>query len=64
FPNFPLNIPKFSHFFFPQSVDVEGRSYRLEGLEKFREFGLRLVAYNRHGAGPSSQQVVVRTLSD
>ncbi|NWI84264.1 DCC protein, partial [Dryoscopus gambensis] len=47
-----------------QTVDVDGRSYRLEGLKKFTEYRLRFLAYNRYGPGISSEEVTVTTLSD
>ncbi|NXC65317.1 DCC protein, partial [Aleadryas rufinucha] len=47
-----------------QSVDVDGRSFLLEGLKKFMEYRLRFLAYNRHGPGISSEQLSVTTLSD
>ncbi|XP_032941545.1 netrin receptor DCC-like [Catharus ustulatus] len=47
-----------------QSVDVEGRSFRLEGLKKFLEYQLRILAFNWYGAGIASEEVLVRTLSD
>ncbi|NWV51269.1 DCC protein, partial [Daphoenositta chrysoptera] len=47
-----------------QTVDVDGRSYRLEGLKKFMEYRLRFLAYNRYGPGISSEEVTVTTLSD
>ncbi|NXP71005.1 DCC protein, partial [Ramphastos sulfuratus] len=47
-----------------QAVEVEGLSYRLEGLKKFTEYKLRFLAFNRYGPGVSSQDLVVTTLSD
>ncbi|NXU40569.1 DCC protein, partial [Drymodes brunneopygia] len=47
-----------------QTVDVDGRSYRLEGLKKFTEYRLRFLAYNRYGPGISSEELTVTTLSD
>ncbi|XP_025062959.1 neogenin isoform X4 [Alligator sinensis] len=47
-----------------QDVDVGGHSYTINGLKKYREYSFRVVAYNKHGPGVSTQDVVVRTLSD
>ncbi|NXS67671.1 DCC protein, partial [Pandion haliaetus] len=47
-----------------QNVEVDGLSYRLEGLKKFTEYTLRFLAYNRYGPGVSTEDVMVTTLSD
>ncbi|NWX87347.1 DCC protein, partial [Nothoprocta pentlandii] len=47
-----------------QTVEVDGLSYRLEGLKKFTEYVLRFLAYNRYGPGVSTEELVVTTLSD
>ncbi|XP_072430294.1 netrin receptor DCC isoform X1 [Chiloscyllium punctatum] len=47
-----------------QSVDVDTITYKLEGLKKFTKYSLRVLAFNRHGAGVSTQDVLVTTLSD
>ncbi|NXJ70133.1 DCC protein, partial [Rostratula benghalensis] len=47
-----------------QNVEVEGLSYRLEGLKKFTQYSLRFLAYNRYGPGVSTEDVTVTTLSD
>ncbi|KAJ7335221.1 hypothetical protein JRQ81_013162, partial [Phrynocephalus forsythii] len=47
-----------------QNIEVDGLSYKLEGLKKFTEYTLRFLAYNRYGSGVSSEDLTVRTLSD
>lgn len=47
-----------------QNIEVDGLSYKLEGLKKFTEYTLRFLAYNRYGPGVSTEDVAVVTLSD
>uniref|UniRef100_A0A6Q2Y686 DCC netrin 1 receptor n=1 Tax=Esox lucius TaxID=8010 RepID=A0A6Q2Y686_ESOLU len=47
-----------------QSVEVNGLSYRMEGLKKFTEYSLRVLALNRYGPGVTTEDVSVTTLSD
>ncbi|XP_063737566.1 neogenin 1a [Eleginops maclovinus] len=47
-----------------QDVDVDIQSYTLTGLKKNTEYSFRVVANNQHGPGVSTDDVVVRTLSD
>uniref|UniRef100_A0A3P9C8B7 Neogenin 1b n=1 Tax=Maylandia zebra TaxID=106582 RepID=A0A3P9C8B7_9CICH len=47
-----------------QDIDVDGQSYSMAGLKKNTEYSFRVVANNRHGPGVSTEDVVVRTLSD
>uniref|UniRef100_A0A1A7X381 Neogenin 1 n=1 Tax=Iconisemion striatum TaxID=60296 RepID=A0A1A7X381_9TELE len=47
-----------------QDVDADGQSYTMTGLKKNTEYSFRVVANNKHGLGVSTEDVVVRTLSD
>ena len=47
-----------------QDVDIDGQSYTLNGLKKNTEYSFRVVANNKHGPGVSTEDIVVRTLSD
>lgn len=47
-----------------QDVDIDGQSYTMTGLKKNTEYSFRVVANNRHGPGVSTDDVIVRTLSD
>ncbi|XP_069483084.1 netrin receptor DCC isoform X2 [Ambystoma mexicanum] len=47
-----------------QNIEVDGLYYKLEGLRKFTEYTLRILAYNRYGPGVSSEDLTVVTLSD
>uniref|UniRef100_A0A8C9SYX9 Contactin-3 n=1 Tax=Scleropages formosus TaxID=113540 RepID=A0A8C9SYX9_SCLFO len=47
-----------------QNVEVSGPSYKLEGLKKFTEYSIRIVAYNRYGAGTPTEDLVLTTLAD
>ncbi|XP_059404933.1 netrin receptor DCC-like isoform X1 [Carassius carassius] len=47
-----------------QNVEVVGQSYRMEGLKKFTEYSLRVLAVNRHGPGLSDKHMLITTLSD
>ncbi|KAG9488366.1 hypothetical protein GDO78_007922 [Eleutherodactylus coqui] len=47
-----------------QNIEVDGLLYRLEGLRKFTEYSIRVLAYNRFGPGVSTEEHTVMTLSD
>ncbi|KAM4808143.1 netrin receptor DCC [Rhinophrynus dorsalis] len=47
-----------------QNIEVDGLSYKLEGLRKFTEYSIRVLAYNRYGPGVSTEEHAVVTLSD
>ncbi|KAM8761717.1 neogenin 1a isoform 3-T3 [Acanthopagrus schlegelii] len=47
-----------------EDVDIDGQSYTLTGLKKNTEYSFRVVANNKHGPGVSTEDIVVRTLSD
>ncbi|GAA6109188.1 neogenin isoform X1 [Tachysurus ichikawai] len=47
-----------------QDTDVLGLSYTMTGLKKFTLYSFRVVAYNKHGPGVSTDDLMVHTLSD
>ncbi|RVE74229.1 hypothetical protein OJAV_G00019960 [Oryzias javanicus] len=47
-----------------QDVDADGQAYTMTGLKKNSEYSFRVVANNKHGSGVSTEDVIVRTLSD
>uniref|UniRef100_A0A3B5AY20 Contactin-3 n=1 Tax=Stegastes partitus TaxID=144197 RepID=A0A3B5AY20_9TELE len=47
-----------------QSVEVNGLNYKMEGLNKFTEYTVRVLAINRYGPGTASEPVGITTQSD
>ncbi|XP_061671265.1 neogenin 1a isoform X7 [Syngnathoides biaculeatus] len=47
-----------------QDVDVNGLSYTMTGMKKNTQYSFRVVANNKHGPGVSTDDIMVRTLSD
>ncbi|TRY86402.1 hypothetical protein DNTS_025358, partial [Danionella cerebrum] len=47
-----------------QDLDVSTLSHTMTGLRKFMEYSFRVVAFNKHGPGVSTEDVSVRTYSD
>uniref|UniRef100_A0A8C5DVX7 DCC netrin 1 receptor n=1 Tax=Gouania willdenowi TaxID=441366 RepID=A0A8C5DVX7_GOUWI len=47
-----------------QSVEVNGLNYKMEGLNKFTEYTVRVLAINRYGPGTTSEAVSITTQSD
>lgn len=47
-----------------QSVEVNGLNYKMDGLNRFTEYTVRVLAINRYGPGTASEMVSVTTQSD
>ncbi|XP_044135772.1 neogenin isoform X3 [Bufo gargarizans] len=47
-----------------QDLDIAGLSYTVNGLKKYTDYTFRVVAFNKHGSGVSTQDVIAKTLSD
>lgn len=52
------------HFVLCQSVEVNGLSYKMDGLNKFTEYTVRVLAINRYGPSPATDAASVTTHSD
>lgn len=52
------------HFVLFQSVEVNGLSYKMDGLNKFTEYTVRVLAINRYGPSPATDAASVTTYSD
>lgn len=47
-----------------QSVEVNGLTYKMDGLNKFTEYTVRVLALNRYGPSPATEAASVTTHSD
>ncbi|KAM4634159.1 netrin receptor DCC [Polymixia lowei] len=47
-----------------QSIEVNGQNYKMEGLNKFTEYSVRVLALNRYGPGVATETISITTLSD
>lgn len=47
-----------------QSVEVNGLTYKMDGLSRFTEYSVRVLALNRYGPGPATEAASVTTQSD
>lgn len=47
-----------------QSVEVNGLNYKMEGLNKFTEYTVRVLAVNRYGPGTAPETASITTQSD
>ncbi|KAF7646631.1 hypothetical protein LDENG_00184480 [Lucifuga dentata] len=47
-----------------QSVEVNGLNHKMDGLNKFTDYGIRVLAINRYGPGTASETIRVTTQSD
>ncbi|XP_077354221.1 netrin receptor DCC isoform X1 [Festucalex cinctus] len=47
-----------------QIVDVNGLNYKMEGLNKFTQYTVSVLAINRFGPGTASENIIVTTQSD
>ncbi|XP_068191421.1 netrin receptor DCC [Antennarius striatus] len=47
-----------------QSVEVNGLNYKMDGLNKFTEYTVRVLAINRYGPGTPSEAISITTHSD
>ncbi|XP_056146870.1 LOW QUALITY PROTEIN: netrin receptor DCC, partial [Lampris incognitus] len=47
-----------------QSVEINGQFYKMEGLNKYTEYAVRVLALNRYGPGVTTETIRVTTQSD
>lgn len=47
-----------------QNVDVNGLNYKMEGLNKFTQYTVSVLAINRFGPGTPSENIITTTQSD
>jgi len=47
-----------------QDVNVDGTEVLLTDLHEFRQYVVRVVAYNVNGPGPATEELTCRTFSD
>jgi len=47
-----------------QDINVDGTEFILTDLAKFRQYIIRVVAYNANGPGTATSEVSCRTFSD
>ncbi|XP_019745976.1 netrin receptor DCC isoform X2 [Hippocampus comes] len=47
-----------------QSIDVNGLNYKMEGLNKFTQYTVSVLAINRFGPGTPSENIIITTQSD
>lgn len=43
---------------------MSGLTYKMDGLNKFTEYTVQVLALNRYGPGPATEAASISTLSD